>query len=69
MLSIVNSGRLNEASVAISQYTHATVRGANGQPERDENGRVITRVLPGLVTRRQEESAPFRVNRANVLNQ
>jgi hypothetical protein len=39
------------------------VRGPNGQPQRDANGHIITRVLPGLVHRRHEESIPFRGQR------
>jgi lysozyme len=60
VLRQVNAGRFPSAVQTMMQYIHATVYGPNRQPEQDTNGRVVTRVLPGLVTRRHEESAPFR---------
>lgn len=60
VLHEVNRGNFHGAAHHIRQYVHATVRAADGQPERDANGHIISRVLPGLVRRRDEESAPFR---------
>ena len=59
VLRLVNSGHFAEAAQTMMQYTHATVRGANGRPKRDKTGHKITQVLRGLVTRRAAESAPF----------
>jgi lysozyme len=63
VLRQVNDGDLDRAVHTMQQFTHATVRGPNGQPQRDANGHIITRVLPGLVHRRHEESIPFRGQR------
>ncbi len=62
VLRQVNTGHLSNAAGTMTRYSHATVYGPNGQPERDANGHIITRVLPGLVSRRVEESAPFRAH-------
>jgi hypothetical protein len=55
----VNDGHLRQAARTMRQYVHATLRGRDGQPVRDRNGRVVTRILSGLVRRRRAESAPF----------
>ena len=55
----VNAGHLQQAARTIRQYVHATVRGRDGHALRDRNGRVVTRILHGLVRRRRAESAPF----------
>ena len=60
VLRQVNSGHDDQAVHTMLQYTHATVRGADGQPVRDEDGNVVTRELPGLRHRRHEEIVPFR---------
>src|SRR5712691_392610 len=53
VLRQVNAGRLQAAAETMRQYIHATERGPDGQPLRDENGNIITRVQPGLVNRRR----------------
>jgi GH24 family phage-related lysozyme (muramidase) len=62
VLHLVNAGQLSHAAHTMTRYTHATVYGANGQPQRDGSGHIVTRVLPGLIRRRAEESAPFRIH-------
>jgi len=62
VLRQVNAGNFQAAAAAaasMQQYIHATVYGPDGQPQRDENGHIVTRALPGLVNRRRHESAPF----------
>ncbi len=65
VLRQVNAGRLQAAAETMRQYIHATVRGLDGQPQRDENGNIITRVQTGLVNRRRAESAPFTPHRTH----
>jgi len=65
VLRLVDQGHLEDAAHLMKQYTNATVYGADGQPERDKNGDIITRVLPGLVSRRRDESAPFESHENN----
>jgi lysozyme len=61
VLRQVNDGSDDQAAHTMLQFTHATVRGADGQPLRDADGNVVTRELPGLLHRRHEEIVPFRV--------
>jgi lysozyme len=61
VLHQINGGQIAGAVHTMTAYTHATVYGPDRQPLRDKNGRIVTRVLPGLVMRRHEESAPFRL--------
>lgn len=60
VLRTVNRGELDRAADQMQNYIRATLRDADGRPVRDENGIVQMRVLPGLVRRRQDESAPLR---------
>jgi lysozyme len=60
VLHQINAGQIAGAAHTMTGYTHATVYGPDRQPLRDRTGRIVTRVLPGLVTRRHEESAAFR---------
>lgn len=59
----VDHGHLDRAVLTMMQFTHATVYGPDGRPVRDRNGRIVTRILPGLVSRRHEEIGPFRTQR------
>lgn len=61
VLHQVNSGQFDTVRIQMQQYITATVRGPDGRPLRDSHGRPIRRIEPGLVIRRHEESAPFRV--------
>lgn len=59
VLQQVNNGDLVGARESMLRYTRATQRNADGTPQRDANGNIITRELPGLVRRRRDEAAPF----------
>ena len=59
VLSMVNHGQLAAAGHQMNRYIHATVRGKDGHPMHDKQGHIVSRVLPGLVTRRANESRPF----------
>ena len=60
VLRLVDLGWFNQAAQTMMLYVHAAVYGKNRKQLRDKRGQIIMRVLPALVTRRQEESAPFR---------
>jgi lysozyme len=59
VFQLIDQGKLADAANAMTQYVHATVYGKDHKPLRDRNGKIITRVLPGLVRRRRQESKPF----------
>jgi len=58
-LTAVREGRPADAAATMLAHTSATRRTPNGQPVLDANGRPIRDRLPGLVTRRNREAAPF----------
>ena len=64
VLRQVNAGHLDGAAQEMSLHVHATVRGPDRRPLRDAHGRVIKRILHGLVRRRAEETGPFRAQQA-----
>jgi lysozyme len=57
---LIDQGKMADAANAMMKYVHATVYGKDRKPLRDRNGKIITRVLAGLVRRRRKESEPFR---------
>jgi lysozyme len=59
VLSEVNRGHFKKAAKLIMQNTRATMRDKTGKPLLDPLGHKIKKVLPGLVKRRRDESAPF----------
>lgn len=59
VLRQVDRGHFPAAANMMQQYVHATVHQPDGRPMR-RNGHIVTQTLPGLVTRRMDESEPFR---------
>ena len=68
VLRLVNAGHFGAAAQNMGRAIRATVMGPNRKPLLDKNGHHVTRVLPGLITRRAAESAPFRVHAAPAHN-
>jgi lysozyme len=69
VFQLVDQGKLAAAADKMMEFVNATVYGPDRKPLRDQNGKIITRVLPGLVRRRREESAPFRKAQSNAPRQ
>ncbi len=59
VLHEVNRGHFARAASLIGRNIHVTVRDEHGNARRDVHGHKITEILPGLITRRRDESAPF----------
>jgi shikimate kinase len=60
VLDDVDAGKFDMAAFRMTQHVRAAVRDKDGNPKLHKNGKVVTVVLPGLITRRVRESAPFR---------
>ncbi|HLH04350.1 MAG TPA: glycoside hydrolase family protein [Bryobacteraceae bacterium] len=56
----IDAGKFDMAAFRMTEHIRAAVRGEDGSPQLDKNGKVVTVVLPGLISRRVAESAPFR---------
>jgi lysozyme len=60
VLKDVDAGSLEMAAFRMMQNVKAKVREKDGAVKKDKAGNTVWVVLPGLITRRVAESAPFR---------